>query len=61
MVGLFDQSLAYVEMRLILASIIYMFDMKLAPDSERWIERQKNFNVWDRIPLNVYLVPARKS
>lgn len=48
-------SLAFVEMRLVLASIIYNFDLKLSGDSQRWIERQKNFNVWDRVPLNVYL------
>ncbi|KAI5865328.1 putative cytochrome P450 [Durotheca rogersii] len=52
------RNLAFVEMRLVLASIIYAFDLKLADDSQRWIERQKNFNVWDRVPLNVHLVPA---
>ncbi|KAH8651351.1 putative cytochrome P450 [Xylariales sp. PMI_506] len=53
------RNLAYVEMRLVLASIIYTFDMKLGADSHRWIEKQKNFNVWDRVPLNVYLSPVQ--
>jgi len=48
-------------MRLILAKIIYNFDMKLAEGSERWIERQKAFNVWDRIPMNAYLIPVESS
>lgn len=30
-------------MRLILARIIYDFDLKLAEDSKHWIERQKAF------------------
>ena len=52
-------SLAYTEMRLILANVLYHFDMELDPDSENWIQRQRNFNVWDRIPLNVHLSPVR--
>lgn len=53
-------SLAYAEMRLILARIIFHFDLKLA-DSTRWIERQREFGLWDRIPLNVYLTPAKRN
>ncbi|QKX59153.1 uncharacterized protein TRUGW13939_06285 [Talaromyces rugulosus] len=52
------RNLAITEMRLILAKILYNFDMKLADDSHSWIERQKNYNVWDRIPLNVSLTPV---
>jgi hypothetical protein len=48
-------------MRLILARIIYDFDMKLADDSKLWIERQKAFALWNRIPLNVYLTPVRQG
>jgi hypothetical protein len=46
-------------MRLILARIVYGFDLKLAEDSKKWIERQREFGLWDRIPLNVYLTPVR--
>jgi len=45
-------------MRLILARMLFEFDITLAEDSKRWIERQKAFVIWDRIPLNVYLTPA---
>lgn len=48
-------------MRLVLAKIIFNFDLKLADDSYNWIERQKNYNVWDRIPLNVSLTPVEKK
>ena len=51
-------SLAYTEMRLILAHIIYAFDMELVDGSKGWIERQRAFNVWDRGPLNVRLFAA---
>ncbi|RYP20696.1 hypothetical protein DL765_002646 [Monosporascus sp. GIB2] len=54
------RNLAYAEMRLILARIVYGFDMKLADDSTDWIKRQKTFILWDRIPLNVYLTPVQR-
>jgi len=48
-------------MRLILARIIFDFDLRLADDSKDWIDRQRSYPLWDRIPLNVYLSPVRKS
>jgi len=42
-------------MRLILANIIYSFDLELEADSQGWMGRQRAFNVWDRGPLNVRL------
>ncbi|KAI8965007.1 putative cytochrome P450 [Daldinia sp. FL1419] len=54
------RNLAYTEMRLILARIIFEFDMKLSEDSQRWIERQGTFLLWDRIPLNVTLTPVKR-
>jgi cytochrome P450 len=53
-------SLAYAEMRIILARLIFDFDIKMADESRDWIERQKAFTLWDRIPLQVYLTPARE-
>ncbi len=44
-------SLAYAEMRMIMARIVYDFDMKLADESQRWIERQKSYALWDRSVL----------
>jgi hypothetical protein len=54
-------SLAYAGMRLILARIVFEFDMKLGEGSDNWIGRQKTFPLWDRLPLNVYFTPARRG
>ncbi|GKT81074.1 cytochrome P450 [Colletotrichum tofieldiae] len=51
-------ALAYAEMRLVLARIVYDFDMKLAEGNGPWIERQRVFGLWDRIPLMVNLKPV---
>lgn len=55
------RNLAYAEMRLILALVIFHFDMKIDPDCRDWIQ-QRNFTLWQKPPLKVYLKPvARKS
>ncbi|KAI0860486.1 isotrichodermin C-15 hydroxylase [Xylaria cubensis] len=55
------RNLAYAEMRIILARLIFDFDLKLDPGSENWIERQKAYTLWDRVPLGVYLTPVREA
>jgi hypothetical protein len=47
-------------MRLILALIIFNFDMKIADESRDWIV-QKNFLMWQKGPLKVYLTPKAES
>lgn len=49
-------SLAYAEMRLILARVLWNFNMKLADDDkvENWLD-QKSWTFWEKGPLNVYL------
>ncbi|KAJ5204915.1 cytochrome P450 monooxygenase [Penicillium cinerascens] len=54
------RNLAYSEMRLILALIIYNFDMKIADESRGWII-QKNFLLWQKGPLKVYLTPRTEA
>ncbi|OBR06538.1 Cytochrome P450 monooxygenase [Colletotrichum higginsianum IMI 349063] len=44
-------NLAYAEMRLILARIIWNFDLELAPESRAWAVGQKVFFFWDKPPL----------
>jgi len=51
-------SLAYAEMRLILANLIYAFDLTLADESKGWIENQRAYPLWKRGPLYVYAEPA---
>lgn len=48
-------------MRLILAKIVYNFDLKIADDSLRWLKDQKAYNLWDKPALNVYLTPVTRS
>ncbi|XXH04551.1 hypothetical protein Hte_010968 [Hypoxylon texense] len=56
------KNLAYAEMRLILAKIIFNFDMTLSSECENWLRDQKAYVVWDKPPLNVYMTPvAMKS
>jgi hypothetical protein len=51
-------SLAYVEMRLILAKLIWKYNLALADDvSERFLDG-KSFNLWVKGPLNVRLLPV---
>ena len=47
-------SLAYLEMRLILARIIWNFDVELLPESQGW-DQQKVFVLWLKNPLFVKL------
>ncbi|OQE09481.1 hypothetical protein PENVUL_c006G00923 [Penicillium vulpinum] len=54
------RNLAYAEMRLILARMIWNFDMELAPDSKEWI-KQRSFSVWEKGSLNVKLTPALQT
>lgn len=51
-------SLAYAELKLILARILYNFDMDLVDPDENWMD-QKAFFIWTKPPLNVYLTPVR--
>ncbi|PLN84635.1 cytochrome P450 [Aspergillus taichungensis] len=53
------RNLAYAEMRLILARVIYNFDMKIASDSLDWMQTQKVYFLWEKPPLHVHLTPVR--
>ena len=46
------KSLAYVEMKLILARIVYNFDLELVDEKDDWFD-QKTFILWDKKPLMV--------
>ncbi|KAI0490527.1 putative cytochrome P450 monooxygenase [Xylaria cf. heliscus] len=52
------RNLAYAEMRLILAKIVFNFDMTLADDSRGWLEDQRAYTVWEKPALNVHLKPV---
>ena len=47
-------------MKLILARIVFNFDMKLADDSKNWMRGQKVLTFWDKPPLNVYYTKVQR-
>ncbi|KAF5492575.1 Cytochrome P450 monooxygenase 1 [Colletotrichum siamense] len=55
------RNLAYVEMRIMLARMIWNFDLVLADDSQDWMERQMIYVLWAKGALNVYLKPVVRN
>jgi hypothetical protein len=53
-------SLAYAEMRLILAKVLWHFDLKLGPGCENWVEKQEIHILYEKGPLNMYLTPVKR-
>ncbi|KAH8884329.1 hypothetical protein GQ53DRAFT_662042 [Thozetella sp. PMI_491] len=49
----FECSLAWAEMRIILAHILWCFDIELQPESLGWIDRQKVFFLWEKPDLKL--------
>lgn len=54
------QNLAIAEMRLILARLIWRFDMVLDVKCEDWLEKQNNYLLWDKPDLFVHLTSVRR-
>ena len=52
--------LAYAEMRIILARLIWNFDMELCDESKNWTDGMKVFMINQRGPLIVKLTPVAK-
>ncbi|KAI0161392.1 isotrichodermin C-15 hydroxylase [Xylariaceae sp. FL1272] len=55
------RNLAYAEMRIILARIIFDFDLVLSEESKQWIDKQHAYTLWERVPLNVFAKPIRPA
>lgn len=45
--------LAYVEMRLTLARLVFHFDMETADESRDWLSELGPYNLWYKTPLYV--------
>jgi hypothetical protein len=45
-------------MRLILAKIVFNFDLRLAEGCQDWLATQKGYFLWDKPALNVHLTPV---
>jgi cytochrome P450 len=54
----FVQNLAWHEMRLILATVMLNFDMKLCEESRDWPD-QRVYTLWEKKPLITILKPAK--
>ncbi|KAH9875641.1 hypothetical protein IAQ61_003105 [Plenodomus lingam] len=53
---------AYAEMRVVLARLVWSFDLRLADEADRWDwGEQKTYIFWDKKPLKVVLRRAQKS
>lgn len=52
------KSLAYNEMRVILARLLWNFDLRLCPESEGW-HRQYTYTLWEKPPLMCQLRDVR--
>ncbi|KPM43740.1 Isotrichodermin C-15 hydroxylase [Neonectria ditissima] len=53
------KNLAYVEMRTILARVIWNFDMRLAEESKNWEAETRLYSIWEKPPMHVYLTPRK--
>ena len=47
-------------MRVILARLVWNFDMKLVESSGDWIADQKHYILWNKLPLKVVLTPVAR-
>lgn len=52
------RNLAYAEMRIILARMLFEFDLELMESSMSWLENLKNSTLWQKDPLMVRLRPV---
>ncbi|KAK0710478.1 cytochrome P450 [Apiosordaria backusii] len=54
------RNLAYIEMRLILARVLWNFDLRMDEDSADWMSKQRIYNLWEKGSLNAYLTPVAR-
>ncbi len=51
--------MAYAEMRMTMAKMIFNFDMELAEPDNDWWNKQGTYLVWEKMPLMVILRPRK--
>ncbi|KAF4929826.1 Trichothecene C-15 hydroxylase [Colletotrichum viniferum] len=56
-------NLAYAEMRMILARVIYNFDLQLAEESRDWLrcDQHQVHILWNKPPLKVHMTPRKRE
>ncbi|KAG9190207.1 averantin hydroxylase [Alternaria panax] len=55
------KNLAYAEMRLILAKVLFAFDLELVEKERDWMSEQKVFTLWDKGALMIKVKPIQRS
>ncbi|KAK3063410.1 hypothetical protein LTS18_000586 [Coniosporium uncinatum] len=58
--GCLGKNLAYAEMRLLLAKMLWHFDFELADPADEWYEGLKAFMLWEKDLLKVRLTPVER-
>jgi len=51
--------MAYAEMRVILAKLLWNFDMELRDECRDWLN-QVSYSLWQKTPLMVTLKPVKR-
>jgi cytochrome P450 len=52
------RNLAYMEMRLILARVLFNFDLELVDKDKDWVKGMKIYGFWEKPDLMVKLTPV---
>lgn len=45
--------MAYAELRIVLAKILWNFDLELVDMAEDWVSKQRIYLIWQKVPLMV--------
>lgn len=53
-------NLAYVELRLIMARLLFHFELKLDPSCVNWVDDLVEYFGWEKQPLRVALTPTQQ-
>jgi cytochrome P450 len=54
------QNMAYHEIRLIITKLLWHYDFTLCKESESWIDMQKVYALWEKLPLLVKVKPVQR-
>lgn len=54
---LLPNRLAWAELRITMAKLLWYFDFELASPDEDWWNKQRTYLIWERLPLMVNLKP----
>lgn len=53
-------SLAYAEMRVVMARMVFEFDMELSERSKNWLKEAKVYTIWKKTELFLRLTPVKR-